>query len=133
MYLQKRGADLESVDIYGNTPLGVGIISKHFNYGIILIQKNADVTKLVHHVDPKKAEQIFKQEEAKKDHEMGENGEQTVSEGESESDDDNLKKRHRKIFDRDPNKNNFYGSEDESEEESDQEDSDDNYEQNVFN
>ena len=50
---------------------------------------------------------------------MGDNGEMTVSEAESESDYDNLKAKHRKIFDRDPNKNYYYGSEDESEDESD--------------
>ena len=60
---------------------------------------------------------------------MGDNAEMTVSEGESESDDDNLKAKHRKIFDKNPNKNQFYGSEDDSDDESDEyEDSDDNYE-----
>jgi len=39
MYMIQRGADMEKKDIYGNTPLGVGLMNKHFNYGIILIQK----------------------------------------------------------------------------------------------
>ena len=37
MYLAKRGASLESVDIYGNTPLGTALLYKHFNFGIIMI------------------------------------------------------------------------------------------------
>jgi len=43
LYLVQRGADLERKDIYGNTSLGIGIMRKHFNYGILLIQKNASV------------------------------------------------------------------------------------------
>ncbi len=43
MYLVQRGAHLESKDIYGNTPLGVGLMYQHYNYGIILIQKGASV------------------------------------------------------------------------------------------
>ena len=39
----QRGADIEGVDIYGNTPLGISLLKGHFNYGIILIQKNANV------------------------------------------------------------------------------------------
>ena len=38
-----RGANFEKKDIYGNTPLGVGLLSGHYNYGIILIEKNTDV------------------------------------------------------------------------------------------
>lgn len=37
MYLEKRGACLESKDIYGNTPLGIALKSGHFNFGIIMI------------------------------------------------------------------------------------------------
>jgi hypothetical protein len=33
----------EMKDIYGNTPLGVGLMSGHFNYGIILIEKGLSV------------------------------------------------------------------------------------------
>ncbi len=43
MYIIQRGAKLEGKDIYGNTPLGVGLMYQHFNYGIILIQKGAKV------------------------------------------------------------------------------------------
>ena len=47
MYLEKRGANLESKDSYGNTPLGIGLLNDHYNFGIIMIQKNADVKALV--------------------------------------------------------------------------------------
>lgn len=43
IYLIQRGASTKSVDIYGNTPLGVAMLYKQFNYAITLIQKNADV------------------------------------------------------------------------------------------
>lgn len=43
MYLITRGASTEKKDIYGNTCLGVGLMNKHYNYGIILIQKQASV------------------------------------------------------------------------------------------
>ena len=43
LYILNRGANLESTDIYGNTALGISLLRKHFNYGIILIQKKADV------------------------------------------------------------------------------------------
>jgi len=43
LYLEKRGANIEAKDIYGNTPLGVGLASKHFNYSILMIQKKANV------------------------------------------------------------------------------------------
>lgn len=37
LYILQRGAQLESKDIYGNTPLGISLLRNHFNYGIILI------------------------------------------------------------------------------------------------
>ena len=37
IYLEKRGANLEAVDIHGNTPLGAATLAKHWNYGIIMI------------------------------------------------------------------------------------------------
>jgi ankyrin repeat protein len=43
VYLINRGANFEKKDIYGNTPLGVGLLSGHYNYGIILIEKNTNV------------------------------------------------------------------------------------------
>ena len=43
VYLIKRGAHCEKKDIYGNTPLGVGLLNGHYNYGIILLEKNVDV------------------------------------------------------------------------------------------
>jgi ankyrin repeat protein len=52
LYLQKRGANLEAIDIYGNSPLGVAMISNHHHFAILLIQTKADVSKLVHMEDP---------------------------------------------------------------------------------
>lgn len=49
LYILNRKADLEGKDIYGNTPLGIALTHNHFNYGIILIQKNADVKVPVFH------------------------------------------------------------------------------------
>ena len=37
MYLEKRRASLEAVDIHGNTPLGVALLATHHNFGIIMI------------------------------------------------------------------------------------------------
>jgi ankyrin repeat protein len=37
LYILNRGADLEAKDIYGNTPLGISLLRKHFVYGILLI------------------------------------------------------------------------------------------------
>jgi hypothetical protein len=50
----QRGSHLEAKDIYGNTALGICLLKKHFNYGIILIQKSADVTAKVHDEFPKR-------------------------------------------------------------------------------
>ena len=44
LYILQRGAQLESKDIYGNTPLAIALLKNHFNYGIILIQKSANVS-----------------------------------------------------------------------------------------
>ncbi len=54
MYLIARGAGMESKDIYGNTCLGVSLANKHYNYGIILIQKLAKVQPLVFFEDAEK-------------------------------------------------------------------------------
>jgi hypothetical protein len=54
VYLINRGADPEKIDIYGNTCLGVGLLYNHYNYGIILIEKNLDVKKLVFREDAEK-------------------------------------------------------------------------------
>jgi ankyrin repeat protein len=61
VYLGKRGADLEALDIYGNSPLGVALLSGHHSYGILLIQRQADVRKLVFPVDPEKINKMWKE------------------------------------------------------------------------
>jgi len=37
IYLINSGADMEKKDIYGNTPLAIGLLRGHHNYGMILI------------------------------------------------------------------------------------------------
>jgi ankyrin repeat protein len=37
LYLQKRGANLEALDIYENTPLGVAMLSNHHHFAILMI------------------------------------------------------------------------------------------------
>ena len=46
IYLNKRGVNKETVDIYGNTPLGVALPCSHHNAAIIMIQKHANVRPL---------------------------------------------------------------------------------------
>lgn len=66
MYLAQRGAQLESKDIYGNTPLGVGLMHSHYNYGIILIQKGASVHPLSFREDPEKIKKQWEEEAKQK-------------------------------------------------------------------
>jgi len=66
MYVMKRGANLEAKDIYGNTPLGVALLASHHNFGIIMIQKEADVKQLVHVEDPERIARMWKEEDEKK-------------------------------------------------------------------
>lgn len=37
LYILQRGANIESLDIYGNSALGISLLKKHFNYAILLI------------------------------------------------------------------------------------------------
>lgn len=66
LYLVARGAALENKDIYGNTPVGIGIMKKHYNYAILLIQKNASVLPLTFREDPEKIKKMWEEEERKK-------------------------------------------------------------------
>jgi ankyrin repeat protein len=63
MYLIQRGADMERKDIYGNTCLGVALMNGHYNYGIILIQKQASVHPLVFKEDPERIKKMWELEE----------------------------------------------------------------------
>ena len=65
LYIMARGAQLETKDIYGNTALGVALSHAHFNYGIILIQKLADVKVPVFREFPKRIAKMWKDEEEK--------------------------------------------------------------------
>jgi hypothetical protein len=62
MYLVQRGAKLEAKDIYGNTPLGVGLMYQHYNYGIILIQKGASVHPLSFREEPDRIKKQWEDE-----------------------------------------------------------------------
>ena len=63
LYILQRGAQLESKDIYGNTPLGVALMHNHFNYGIILIQKSANVTVPVYDEFPNRIKKMWADQE----------------------------------------------------------------------
>lgn len=66
MYIIQRGAQLENKDIYGNTSLGVGLMYQHYNYGIILIQKNASVHPLTFREEPDRIRKMWDEEEKAK-------------------------------------------------------------------
>ena len=53
-YLIKRGANINSVDIYGNTPLAVAMLYKKFNLANSLIDQKADVKVKVFDEFPKR-------------------------------------------------------------------------------
>ena len=131
MYLCKRGANLESVDIYKNTPLGCALLAHHHNYGIIMIQRNANVKHLVHQEDPKRIEEMWKKEAEEK----RQSSKQDDEDAEMESDDGNQK--HRRLFDKNQStKNVFFGydsEDDDSDTDDSDDDSDDVFEQNAFN
>jgi len=100
VYLEKRGADLEAVDIYGNTPLAVALLANHHSYGILLIQKHANVNRLVHREDPEKIKKLWKEEALKN------RGEDEEMESE-ESERDEIEK-HRNLFDRNGTRNVYH-------------------------
>ena len=54
LYILQRGAKIEGLDIYGNTALGIALMNKHINYGIILIQKGANVKVPIYNEFPKR-------------------------------------------------------------------------------
>ena len=102
VYLINRGASYEKKDIYGNTPLGVGLLNGHYNYGIILIEKNLDVKVPVFSENPEKiakqwAEeaQLYKKSKKK----GGANNGDDVNMSDDEKEEKKSKKRHKKLFD----------------------------------
>ena len=129
MYLCKRGANLESVDIYGNTPLGTALLSHHHNYGIIMIQKNANVLKLVHQEDPERIEAQWKKEEEEARKSSLVQADEDANMLDQEEDD---KQKHRHLFTQ-SDKNHFYGSEDDDDTDGSEYDSEDEFEAKQFN
>ena len=95
LYILQRGADLAKKDIYGNTPLGIALDRGHFNYGIILIQKNADVKVSVHKEFPKRLEKKWKEEEAQRNKALGKQDVEMEDRGDGEGRDS---KSHRRLF-----------------------------------
>lgn len=117
LYILQRGAKLESKDIYGNTALGVALRKSHFNYGIILIQKNADVKIPVYNEFPNRIVKMWKDEEKEARRKAGEDVDMEGSDDE---------KKHRNIFKQDPfsMKNIMFGGLSDSEDSEDEDDSD---------
>ncbi len=130
LYILNRGSDIEAPDIYGNTALGICLLRKHFNYGIILIQKQANVKVPVWDEFPKriskkwadeaKAEkQRIKHEKALASGQI--NAEMQSSSDEGDIDEENAKTGRdlfiKKVKNTNVFFNNGYGSEDESESE----------------
>ena len=148
MYLAQRGAQLESKDIYGNTPLGVGLMHSHYNYGIILIQKGASVHPITFREDPERIKKQWEEEEKHKkalyrQQKRASKGKQQEDEemknADSESDEDegekfakHKQKKHQNLFQANP-MGFEYGNEYDDEDEDSDADSDDQHQENVFN
>jgi hypothetical protein len=149
MYLAQRGAQLESKDIYGNTPLGVGLMHSHYNYGIILIQKGASVHPITFREDPERIKKQWEEEEKHKkalyrqQKRASKGGKQQEDEemknADSESDEDegekfakHKQKKHQNLFQANP-MGVEYGNEYDDEDEESDADSDDQHQENVFN
>lgn len=130
MFLQKRGANKEAVDIYGNTPLAVALLSHHHNFCIIMIQNACSIDKPVHRIDPARIEQMWKKE---KEATKPENQEM-----DADSDDQETDRKHRHVFDNHQQKadSDGYDSEDDDDyddSDDDGSDSDSHFEHNAFN
>ena len=151
MYLVTRGANLENKDIYGNTSLGVGLMYQHYNYGIILIQKEAKVHPLTFFENPEEIKKRWEAEEKAKKAlyktQLKKDAQKLLSQKsladdedmDSENDDDkfvtHVYKKHQDMFGKSGVLNNgLYGNEyDEEEEDEESEDEDDQHQENVFN
>jgi hypothetical protein len=126
LYMIQRGAALESKDIYNNTALNISLLRKHFNYAILLIQKNANVCLPIYDEYPNRlAKQWADEKKAKENVEM-----------ESDEGEDGVKiDTGKNLFRGKVKKSTMwqnYGSEDESDQDEESED-ESAHEQNVFN
>lgn len=145
MYLIQRGANIERKDIYGNTPLGVGLMNAHYNYGIILIQKLASVLPLVFKEDPERIKKQWEEEEKKQKelYKIQKRGSKVKlgEDAEMKDDDEDVidtsvkkKKKHRDLFNKNKQGYDYYDEyDDEYDDESEEEDEDDYYQEKVFN
>lgn len=130
---------MEKKDIYGNTPLGVSLMRRHYNYGIILIQKQASVLPLTFKEDSERIAKMWAEEEKLKKLSNSKKGNRLNGNLDTEMEDETVKKskkkNHRNLFN---NTNGYADYGDEYDDEYDEEDEDDdnmgyNYQENVFN
>ena len=122
------------VDVYGNNAIGIGLLNRHYNYVILLLQKESNMKdyQLVHKEDP----QQFENDKKKLNGQIG--NEDVDMEEQNNEDGD---KKHRKMFEKKKRQFGGYGSEDEDgygdeydeEEEEDYGDEGDVYQEQVFN
>jgi ankyrin repeat protein len=66
LYILQRGANIESKDIYGNNVLGISMLRRHFNYAILLIQKQANVCLPIYEEFPKRIAKMWEDEAKEK-------------------------------------------------------------------
>ena len=129
LYILQRGANLESKDIYQNTALGISLLRKHFNYAILLIQKNANVCLPVYDEYPKRLAKEWRDAEKALRTSSSENVEMECDDDDKKSKD----KTGRNLFKKRKVGNLFNDYDDEDESENSEESEDSQHEQNVFN
>lgn len=66
LYILQRGANIESKDIYGNNVLGISMLRRHFNYAILLIQKQANVCLPIYKEFPRRIAKMWEEEAKEK-------------------------------------------------------------------
>ena len=66
LYILQRGANIESKDIYGNNVLGISMLRRHFNYAILLIQKQANVCLPIYEEFPRRIAKMWEDEAKEK-------------------------------------------------------------------
>jgi len=82
----QRGANIEAVDIYNNTALGICLLRNHFNYAILLIQKQANVKLPIHYEYPNRIAKMWKDAEKKAKLERSDDVEMASDSGEEKID-----------------------------------------------
>jgi hypothetical protein len=119
---------------------------QHYNYGIILIQKNASVHPLTFREDPDRVKKMWDEEEKAKRALYRIQKKGAKKEGEDEDEEMKEESEQQQKFARHTNKKHqsmfqnhhrvqmsYYGEEDDYDEEEESEDEDDRHQENVFN